>query len=226
MRHKQLALSTNIKMWALIINCHLFSWMIFLVVQTSSSISVFPLPCLHGCLCYYSLYHGANTMDCSHNNMVQLPQELLPRTQQLIMTGNKLEVLDNIQKKLANIIHFDFENNNIRHISDSVLETLFLNTDSLNLKGNALTQVSHFWQTPSKTTIWLSNNPFECNCDMMWMRDWLLNVTNVRDRKNITCGPGHWKGKLWGWQPTFVANGAQIWRVDLLSFQPLCLLEI
>ena len=40
----------------------------------------------------------------------------------------------------------------------------------------------------------LSNNPFECDCDMLWLNDWLTNNSGravIRDYREVKCRDGH-----------------------------------
>ncbi len=159
--------------------------------------SVFPLPCLDGCVCYYSVEHLANTVNCSHNNMGKLPDAILPNTEQLVMRGNSIGVLDQAHISLTSVKTFDLQMSDITFVKDDALVILLKNADELRLSNNKMTKLSGFFQKVSTNThIWLANNPYECNCDMMWMRDWLLNVTNVQDKDEIICGEGKWQGKV------------------------------
>ncbi len=171
--------------------CHLTCQ--FVVTTTLLFLAAFPLPCLSGCLCYYSIGDEANTMRCSHRT--NLSAQILPRTEQLVMTGSILNNIDTVNENFIQIKMFDFQDSNITHISDNVLRMLAHNTHSINFSRNKLQKVSPFFSMISaQTKLWLGNNLYDCNCDMMWMRDWLLNATNVMDKDNITCGPGKWQG--------------------------------
>ncbi len=136
-------------------------------------------------------------MDCSHKNMTNLPAQMLPKTEHLIMTGNNLQTLQNVDPSLRTLNKFSLQNSNIRFISDEALTIFTFKTDELNLSGNKLKQVSRkLHGTLNGTKLWLADNPFECNCDMMWMADWLQNASNVIDRYKIQCADGKWKGEL------------------------------
>ncbi len=169
------------------------------VSEKCNSISVDPVPCLDGCFCYYSVKDGANTVDYSNSNMSHLPHQVLPQTQQLIMATEQFQTLDKIDDNLLQIKNFSFQGSNLRHVSDKAWKSLISTADSVNFPGNKLTHVPTFLQTETyQTYLWLSFNPFKCSCDMMWMRDWLLNTTNVKkkEKENITCGAGKWKGMV------------------------------
>ncbi len=136
-------------------------------------------------------------MNCGHNNMTQLPDEMLPRTEHLIMTGNNLQNLNlpNNSSTLLGLRKLNLENNSIKHIHEGSFRALLLSGVSVSLSGNSLTQVPPLLANTNLTAdIWLSQNPYECHCDMMWMRDWLQNVSHVMDKDQIKCGPGRYQG--------------------------------
>ncbi len=160
-------------------------------------VSVFPLPCADQCFCFYSMDGEENTMNCSFSNMTQLPDEIQPRTQQLIMTGNNLEMfyLPYNKSDILYLKTLDLSNNSIRDFDEASFKASLLSGISLKLSGNNLKEI------PAKIVdfnltahIWLGKNPYECNCNMMWMRDWLQNVSHVMDRDEIKCGPGKYQG--------------------------------
>ncbi len=64
----------------------------------------------------------------------------------------------------------DMKNNKIKKIPKAIL----------NLKGI--------------DELYLSGNPFDCDCDMTWMITWLNNASNVvKDHQQITCGYGRFR---------------------------------
>ncbi len=136
-------------------------------------------------------------MNCSHNNMTQLPLKFLPDTEQLVMDGNNLDNLWKIRADFRDMKIIDLKQSNIHQISVEAFKVLCSKAKMLKLSGNNIKQLPSFLRTTNnETQLWLSNNPYECNCDMMWMSDWLQNATNVMDRDSITCGTGKWNGKL------------------------------
>ncbi len=129
--------------------------------------------------------------------MTQLPSHLPPHTEQLIMTGNNLGSLESAEKNVSLVKIFDFHGSNITDVSDQVCKIILSNADSINLSGNKLRSVSCLLKVAKlRTKLLLSNNPFDCNCDMMWMRDWLQNASNVMNKENITCSTERWEGKF------------------------------
>ncbi len=136
-------------------------------------------------------------MNCSFNNMTTLPDILLPRTKLLMMSGNHLGHLDSVPENFPEIKELYLNRSNIKKISDGVLKILLGKTKHLHLSNNNMRQISSLLQEENfHTRLWLSENPYDCNCDMMWMRDWLQNASNVMNKENITCSTGRWKGKV------------------------------
>ncbi len=129
--------------------------------------------------------------------MTLLPKQVLPQTQQLIMTGNYLGIIESITQELAGIKHWGLQENKIIYVEENALKILLLNANILILSKNKMNKISSLFQSQNtKTKLWLGHNPYDCNCDMMWMRDWLQNATNVMDKENITCTGGKWDGKV------------------------------
>ena len=127
--------------------------------------------------------------------MTQIPDKLLTDTEQLIMAGNNIEKLDYINKDLQHLKLVDLQRNNISKIGLEAQKTLLSHADNLVLSHNSLQKVSSILQSDFQTQVWLSNNPFLCNCGMMWMHDWLQNASNVMEKANITCAGGKWNGE-------------------------------
>ncbi len=129
--------------------------------------------------------------------MTQLPVFLLPNTEQLIMTGNDLKAINHVSKDFPHLKTIDMERSNISEISTLALQALLSHSQNLKLSGNKIHHMSSVLHTGgNQTNLWFSRNPLQCNCDMMWMKDWLVNATNVMDKENITCVGGKWNGRI------------------------------
>ncbi len=187
-------------------------------------VSVYPLLCLGGCDCYYSVAKETNTINCSFSSMTKLPNQVLPRAEQLIMNGNNLHNLHITNKNLLELKLLDLENTSLRSIDEASFNDCLQNNISLKLSNNNLQHVPPITAAGAfKANIWLSGNPFECNCDMMWMRDWLQNASNVMDKEQIKCGPGRYQGEpnaANGFQLLFESRNAHLQSKRCLVFSP------
>ena len=65
------------------------------------------------------------------------------------------------------------------------------------MANNRLTKIpSNFQELPFLEKVWLSGNPFHCDCSMTWMIGWLNNFTTsagehiVQDYQDLRCHSG------------------------------------
>ena len=71
------------------------------------------------------------------------------------------------------------------------MEVLMENGKYLDVRENNLTEISRIiTKADNMTELWISDNPYECNCVTLWMKDWLTNASDVMDKDNVTCSDG------------------------------------
>ena len=118
---------------------------------------------------------------------------------------------------MENITHLDLSNSNLISISNDVMESMVKNLKTLKLVNNNLEILPQsIMEANNETKLWLSNNSYECNCDMMWMRDWLVKATNIIDKEVIVCR----KGKMIGKHLNLLPPANQVW--DKVIFSQVC----
>ena len=98
---------------------------------------------------------------------------------------------------MENITHLDLSTSRLSGITERVMRSMLKNTKTLNLTNNVLQVLPQAITKSNKTKLWLSNNPYDCYCDMMWMRDWLVKATNVMDKDEIVCTKGKMIGNMY-----------------------------
>ena len=85
---------------------------------------------------------------------------------------------------------------NITYIDQKLMEAILEGVQYLDIRENNLKTLPRtIVNVDSACMLWISNNPYECNCDMIWMKDWLTNSENVKDKHNVTCSGHKMKGK-------------------------------
>ena len=140
-----------------------------------------------------------NIVNCSANNFKQLPPSVPNNTNWLDLSRNKLDNIEDIHllPYLRNVQHIDLSFNNISKFSDNLITFLRHNSSvlSLNLAGNKITELPQtVLKLNNRTKLRLGGNPYICNCDTLWMKEWLYKLSlegnMVPDFKNITCGSG------------------------------------
>ena len=86
---------------------------------------------------------------------------------------------------------------NINEIDETVMEVIIHNVKILDIRKNKLKNLPKSITKGKKTNkLWISDNPYECNCDMLWMKDWLIDTENVVDKKHVKCFGSKGKGKM------------------------------
>ena len=120
---------------------------------------------------------------------------MLEDTDWLLLSGNNLGSLNKAPDYLKNITVLDLSSNNITQIDETVMEVIIHIVKSLDIRKNKLKTLPESIAKANKTNkLWISNNPYECKCDMLWMKDWLTSSENVMDKENVTCFNGKEKG--------------------------------
>ena len=157
--------------------------------------SVNPIPCGDGCRCYYRQDEG-NVYNCSSTNRTTIPPEKhLPMgTDWLDVSDNRLNYLCGKHPYLKKISSFFLTNNNISEICDSTLNTLKRGRlELLELSRNKLNGLPRLIQNvTSLVQIWLLDNPLKCDCNMLWMKNWMENFNKsgyrvVQKYHYLTC---------------------------------------
>ena len=127
--------------------------------------------------------------------LTSLPQTVVRDTDWLIIPGNNLGVIQTAPSYLSRIKHPDLSSSNVEEISDQVLNAVMNNIQYLDISNNNLKKLPNTVAFMTNLTdLRISNNPYDCNCDMTWMRDWLVQAEHVMERENIKYAMGTWKG--------------------------------
>ena len=158
---------------------------------------MFPLPCLHNCTCYSSPKQRANIFNCQNKGFHSLPATILQDTDHLLLSGNNLGFLNKAPDYLNNITLLNLSSNKIRDIDETVMEVIVNHVKSFDIRKNKLKYLPKLISKFNKINkLWMSDNPYECNCDMIWMKDWLVDTVIVPDKKSVTCSAREIKGEI------------------------------
>ena len=130
--------------------------------------------------------------DCAHAGLTQIPKSLPKDTDWLILTGNNISSLHIEDLKLFAILTtLDLKYNKIKSISEDVLEyfSTFSNMINLDISFNELETVPiNFKNAKFLNKLSLSGNRFQCKCENMWMRNWLIDRRQiVADFNEVEC---------------------------------------
>ena len=122
---------------------------------------------------------------------------MLKDTDWLLLSGNNLGSLNKAPNYLTNITVLNLSSSEISEIDETLMEIIIQNVKSLDIRGNNLKEIPETVAKSNKTNkLWISDNPYECNCDMLWMKDWLIDTENVVDKNDVKCFGSKGKGKM------------------------------
>ena len=149
------------------------------------------IPCNDQCECYYAQDKG-NTFDCSSKHLKHLPPEhTVPNiTDYLDLSNNTIDHLCGRQTYLQRIFGLKVNNGKINSICDEMLNILAKGKiRTLDLSKNNLRRLPpQIQMLRNLTEIELSGNPFVCDCNMLWMKDWLNRFNRtVKTLYRIKC---------------------------------------
>ena len=157
-------------------------------------VAVLPQTCLHNCTCHRSPYDGVNIFDCRNKGLTSFPDTILKDTDWLLLSGNNLGSLNKAPDYLNTITLLNLSSSNIKEIDRKVIKVIIKSVNYLDIRGNNLKTLPRTIKNANNSSkLWISENPYECNCDMIWMKDWLMD-TDIQDKDNVTCLSGETTG--------------------------------
>ena len=125
---------------------------------------------------------------------MEIPQNLPNYTDWLTISGNNISSLNqNIPQTsfLPHLTKLDISKNSLNNISMdfiNVFTVCFSRLSVLDISHNSLVTLPRdIMNISSLKNLQLTGNSFQCNCENIWMKDWLNNSDIVKDSANITC---------------------------------------
>ena len=123
---------------------------------------------------------------------------MLQDTDWILLSGNNLGSLNKAPDYLRNITLLDLSSSHITEIKEAVMEVIVISVKHLDIRGNNLKSLPQtIKKVAAENKLWISRNPYDCNCDTLWMKDWLKDTKNVQDKDNVTCSGNKVKGKIY-----------------------------
>ena len=126
-----------------------------------------------------------------------MPDTVLEDTDWLLLSGNSLGSLNKAPDYLNNITLLNLSSSNIEYIEEKVIKVIPKSGMRVDIRGNKLKTLPRAIASMNGSTkLWISDNPYDCNCDTLWMKNWLINNKNVQDKYNVVCSTGKMKGEI------------------------------
>lgn len=179
-----------------------------LLVLLSSASSTTTYSCPRGCTC------NETTVACTSAAGVRSLDKALP-VQRLVLSGLELTKIPAQLENIKNVTELDLSNNGLsevnhlgkrirrldlsrNRITSGKLSKIPLFVESLNLTHNEITYLPLYLMKLKKLrSIELANNPINCTCETLHIRNW-LTTRHVWSDQHIKCNaPQEFKGRPW-----------------------------
>ena len=148
---------------------------------------VFPEPCFE-CYCKYDPWHDRNVFDCQNQGLTALPERLESGTQSLLLSGNSITRICGDVSQLENVSRIELQHNSIEEICSESMEQLVSRRDYIDISHNNISYLPRTIENaPNSTQLKIGNNPYACNCDMLWMVHWFFQSNTKYIPSDWTC---------------------------------------
>ena len=164
--------------------------------------AVFPIRCSEACDCYYLSEKRANILNCSDARITNLENLSIPIETQWLISGCKGDKHLSWSSNLESLEYIDLRGSDFVSISEDFFPMLqnMSNVTHINLANNHISRFPKGLQMITDQDIYLSGNPIDCYCEMLWFVEWLNRTGNcsdtrpIKDYQEMRCSGGEWHG--------------------------------
>ncbi|XP_072287110.1 uncharacterized protein [Pyxicephalus adspersus] len=122
-------------------------------------------------------------LNLGHNSLSHLPNQLFTGLDQLrimYLEANKIVKINCSFNKLVNLKKLHLNNNLITHIAHNAFSDL-KQLQFLHLNKNSLASIPSylFLHMPKLKSVFLSFNPWSCDCSMAWIATWMVDYKGI-----------------------------------------------
>ena len=144
------------------------------------------------CRCYSDFDENKMVADCSNSGLTGPPQKIPPSIEWLILSGNEINVLNENAIVLQDLTKLNLSDNMIPQLTSGFVNWLIDGSklSVLDISNNKLTTLPKNIKNATSylDELRISGNKFECLCDHIWIRDWLVNSSDiVTDFGDVQC---------------------------------------
>ncbi|XP_030849989.1 toll-like receptor 3 [Strongylocentrotus purpuratus] len=176
-------------LWNKNANASLFDGLLDLIhLDLSSNRFLSDLP--PGIFGQLSVLQELNLDYCEIRNLHPLVFSGLESLQNLSLKGNNIQhIHDDVLSGLVQLKSINFEGNRIAYLEELMFSDNWKLTN-LSLADNRLTSLNQSTLKPifsSISSLDLSMNPIDCNCDLKWLIDWLNEPIHLENKDETIC---------------------------------------
>ncbi|XP_054168187.1 slit homolog 3 protein-like [Oppia nitens] len=162
-------------------------------MKFSQRMTVLETPICGQCECSVVRNKDVMSVNCSNNQLESLPTSLPSITKIVKLDNNNIKHISLNALALnnwRNVSYLHLNNNTIESLAGFERTNLLKNLVALHLNNNRLKEIPVYIldQLSHLDELYLSNNPWLCNCKTVVFQTWLQNhFKNVKDVYNIRC---------------------------------------
>ena len=129
--------------------------------------------------------------NCSHSDLTQIPKSLPKDTDWLILNGNNISSPEITEiMHIQSLFRLDLKDNKMELIPEDFIEylTKHKSLDDLDISNNNLKMIPMNFGKIKVEKLRLSGNRFECKCNNMWMKNFLIDSREmILDYNTVDC---------------------------------------
>ena len=150
--------------------------------------------CPVNCQCYRRFISDIRIVDCTKKKMKFIPNILLSTYIEIRISENRITTIPLAQYSKS-VLYLDVSRNSLRTIDRNVFLEM-TNLTYLDVSYNLLTSLPDTLQQPQLQSLRISNNPYRCDCNTKWLRNWLDEKANiVQDAPETSCSAENRTGR-------------------------------
>jgi hypothetical protein len=142
--------------------------------------------CPTGCFCQDRPHNDTFFIDCNGAGLTEMPDVIPNHSRsklEIILDNNNIDTLKNTSY-LTNIYNISMAGNKLNRLDESVLSVM--NASRLDFRNNRISTLPREIKKFSYSSVLLSGNPLECDCDSMWLAEW-IQLDGEEGDMSLTC---------------------------------------
>ena len=142
--------------------------------------------CPSGCFCQDRPYNDTYFIDCKGAGLTEMPDVIPNHSRsklEINLDNNAIVSLKNTSY-LTNIYNISLVGNRLSDLDENILSVM--NASRMDFRNNKITKLPRAIKKFSYSSVSLSGNPLECDCQSMWLSEW-IKLDSEEGDISLTC---------------------------------------